>query len=159
MPGGVADVVKPANRLDVEGLPVFDYHVYPVANAMADKICATMQVHQAGRLSSRVRDLVDLVVYVTTESFKAEELARSIAAESRLRGMDEISGFHVPASWRENYERSFAKSAAEADLPDDRRTIEAAERLVQLCVDQALSGAVNGCAWSPDSLEWLSDKS
>lgn len=44
---GKADEVTPANRLDVNGLPVFDYLVYPVERTVADKVCATMQAYLA----------------------------------------------------------------------------------------------------------------
>lgn len=58
IPCGTPDRVSPADRLDIAGVPVFDYLVYPVASAVADKVSGVMEVHD-GRPSSRVKDLVD----------------------------------------------------------------------------------------------------
>lgn len=93
-----ADIITPASRLKVKGLPIFDYHVYPVTSAIADKVCATMQVYPEGRTSSRVRDLVDLIVYLTTESFSGRELSQKIDLERRLRkwGLSTLSAFQIP---------------------------------------------------------------
>ena len=135
-----ADVITPANRLDVSGLSVFDYHVYPVANAIADKVCATMQKYKGGRESSRVRDLVDLVVYVTTERIDGRELTNKILLESRLRKIGNFAGFKVPASWHDVYGRSFSKSAKSANIHSEYSTVEAAEKLVRQCVDPAIWG-------------------
>lgn len=152
--GDNADPIVPANRLDIDGLPVFDYLVYPVANAIADKVCATMQRYSGGRESSRVRDLVDLVLYAITETLDGNDLARKIAMETRLRKMGSITCFKVPASWYELYGQSFAKSVKEAKLPEQYGTIIEAEKLVKRCVDPAITCEVDGLTWRPSSLSW-----
>ena len=154
VPSGVADVLTPANRLDIKGLPAFDYHVYPVVNAMADKVCAIMQKYSDGRPSSRVRDLVDLVVYIMSENFDGGKLGAQIELESRLRKMDTVDAFHVPESWYEIRLKTYAKIATDAKLPKEYRSLNAAEKLVQLCVDDAILGSANNCMWSFESLRW-----
>ena len=153
--GGTADVVTPANRLDVEGMPVFDYCVYPVANAVADKICATMQTYPGGRPSSRVRDLVDLAIFATTESVEGSTLSERLTLEARLRNIDISRGFRVPKKWHGAFSGSFVKSAKEAKLPEDLRSVDMAEQLAKRCVDPAIAGEVDGMTWSPEKLQWL----
>lgn len=150
-----ADEVVPASRLEVKGLPVFNYRVYRVTSAIADKVCATMQKYSGGRASSRIRDLADLSVYLTTETFDGEELSNKIALERQLRKEDPIDAFHVPENWMELYGHVYEKIAAEASLPVEYRDVAAAERLVKTCVDGALSGEVDGLSWSPDLLQWV----
>lgn len=155
VPLEAADVVTPASRLEVGGIQTFDYLVYPVANAMADKVGATMQTYSGGRCSSRVRDLVDLVVYATTEKIEGRSLSGKIAREARLRGLGRLEGFRTPDLWRESpYEASFVKSAREAKLPADITSIDDAEILVKSCVDPAIAGEVNGKIWDPIELAW-----
>lgn len=154
VPCGVADVIKPVNRLDVTGLPTFDYHVYPVVNAMADKVCAIMQKYSEGRPSSRVRDLVDLVVYITTEWFDGGSLGALIALEARLRKMGVVDAFRIPESWYEVRNKTYAKIATDAKLPEEYRGLDGAEKLVQLCVNDAIALRVDNCVWSPESLRW-----
>ena len=60
-----AELVAPADRIDVEGLQICDYLVYPVESALADKLCALVERHN-GRASSRVKDLVDIAIYAAT---------------------------------------------------------------------------------------------
>lgn len=37
------EIVSPAGRLQVDGLETRDYQVYPVENALADKLCALLE--------------------------------------------------------------------------------------------------------------------
>ena len=72
-----------------------------------------------------------------------------------MRGMGEISEFNEPTSWRESYEKSFARSAVEDNLLDDLRAVETAEGFVKLRVDRAPSDMADNCVWSPSSREQL----
>lgn len=56
IPCGEPEMLTPADRIEVEGAPVFDYRVYPIANSVADKLCGIIEMHD-GRPSSRVKDL------------------------------------------------------------------------------------------------------
>ncbi len=47
----------------------YPYRLYPVANQIADKVCATLADYH-GRPSSREKDLVDLVVIAVTQSVR-----------------------------------------------------------------------------------------
>ena len=115
---GKADLVTPANRLDVKGLAVFDYLVYPVERTVADKVCATMQAYPGGRDSSRVKDLVDLVLHVTRYGMAGSDLSRAIAREAGVRGIGPLDAFGVPDSWLGPREGAYRRAAAEAKIPD-----------------------------------------
>lgn len=60
--GPEPEVLTPVDRLDIEGLPVCDYRVCRVESALADKLLAMMELHD-GRASSRIKDIVDILVY------------------------------------------------------------------------------------------------
>lgn len=148
------DVVKPANRLEIRGLPIFDYRIYPAVNAIADKVCATLQTYPGGRASSRVRDLVDLVVYVTRETISGYDLSERIVHEARLRHLELPESFAVPDTWRDNLSRTYKNGAREASIANELQDIEKAERLVKRCIDPAITGKVEKATWNPQSLKW-----
>lgn len=150
---GKADLVTPANRLDVKGLAVFDYLVYPVERTVADKVCATMQAY-GGRESSRVKDLVDLVLHVTRYGMAGSDLSEAIEREAGIRGINPLGAFRVPDSWRGPRERAYRKAAAEAKIPDRWLGVADAERVVKKCVDPAIRRQVEGFEWDPEALGW-----
>lgn len=149
-----ADLVTPANRLDVKGLVVFDYLVYPVERTVADKVCATMQTYSGGRESSRVKDLVDLVLHVTRYGMAGSDLSRAIEREAGMRGVGPLDTFRVPESWYGHYSRAYRKAAAEAKIPDRWFRVADAEEIVRACVDPAIRRQVEGFEWNPEALEW-----
>lgn len=153
---GKADLVTPANRLDVKGLAVFDYLVYPVERTVADKVCATMQSYPGGRESSRVKDLVDLVLHVTRYGMAGSDLSRAIEREAGMRKIGPLGAFRVPDSWRGPREGAYRKAAAEAKIPDRWLGVKDAERIVKACVDPAIRQRVEGLEWDPEALEWTS---
>lgn len=151
---GKADLVTPANRIDVKGLAVFDYLVYPVERTVADKVCATMQSYPGGRESSRVKDLVDLVLHVTRYGMAGSGLSRAIEREAGVRGIGPLGAFGVPDSWRGPREGAYRKAAAEAKIPNRWLGVADAERVVKKCVDPAIRREVEGLEWNPKALEW-----
>ena len=48
------ETITPADRLQIDGIPVFDYRIYRAESALADKLLAMIGVHD-GRPSSRVK--------------------------------------------------------------------------------------------------------
>ena len=153
---GKADLVTPANRLDVKGLAVFDYLVYPVERTVADKVCATMQAYPGGRESSRVKDLADLVLHVTRYGMAGSDLSEAIEREAGVRRINPLGAFRVPDSWRGPREGAYKKAASEAKIPDRWLGVADAERVVKKCVDPAIRRQVEGLEWNPKKLEWAS---
>ena len=95
IPCGEPELLTPADRIEVEGVPVFDYRVYPIANSIADKLCGIIETHD-GRPSSRVKDLVDLLIYATNEDLDGDGLCRWCRLEARVRGIELPPRFSVP---------------------------------------------------------------
>ena len=48
------ETVTPADRLQIDDIPMFDYRIYHAESALADKLLAMVGVHD-GRPSSRVK--------------------------------------------------------------------------------------------------------
>ena len=154
VPSDDIERITPVNRLDISGLPTFDYYVCPAVYAIADKVCATLQLY-AGRESSRVRDLVDLMVYLTTEALEGRRLTERLHGEARARHLAMPTEFRIPRNWHDGvYNRSHAKQAKEAKLPREYHDILAAELLVKTCVDPAIRKQVDSYYWSPEKLAW-----
>ena len=104
-PVGRPEVVQPANRLYLRRpLITFPYRLYPVADQVADKVCATMDTqYPGGKRSSRVKDLVDLVVIARTQTVDLDELRVAIAAKRDLSSIGPFEHFGVPAEWARTY--------------------------------------------------------
>src|SRR3546814_16056440 len=76
------------------------YRLFPVVDQIADKVCATMRTdYPGGRRSSRVKDLVDLVVLAQTQSVDLGELRVAIATKQALSGMAPFAAFTIPDTW------------------------------------------------------------
>ena len=147
------DLMTPAARLHIEGLPCYDYRVYPVEEAISDKVCATMSTYR-GMPSSRVRDLVDLVIYLTTETIDGEVLARCLKRELRMGHMGEMRPFSVPESWKSDFAPTYRGLAKQCGLSDSLWSVENAEHLVATCIDAALYDNLNSKQWNCETLGW-----
>ncbi|MFV2145838.1 nucleotidyl transferase AbiEii/AbiGii toxin family protein [Isoptericola sp. G70] len=121
--------------------------LYPVVDHVADKVCATEAVYPGGRESSRVRDLVDLLVIARTQQIDGSALDAAIAGERTHRGLPGRDAFTVPAAWSTTY----AKVAANTPSPSgfDEAVVLAGDFL-----DPVLQGAVSGLSWSPETGRW-----
>lgn len=115
-----------------------------------------MEVHD-GRPSSRVKDLVDLAVYLTKERFAMSDLQERLRLETALHGLDLSGGFSVPDAWRDDAHAShYARLAGRTGLPSWLMDVGAAEDLVRSCVDAALGGeSPDACVWDPTALSWV----
>lgn len=104
-PVGRPEVVEPANRLRLgRSLVTNPYRLYPVTDQIADKVCATMASYGEDRLaSSRVKDLVDLVVLARTQKVDLAELGVAIATKRALSKIEPFDRLQVPDDWRSSY--------------------------------------------------------
>lgn len=96
------DVVAPADRLEVGDIEVCDYAVYSVEYALADKLCGIIETHE-GKSSSRVKDLVDIVVIAMSMTVDDTKLQKRIAIEFGARKLSRLDTFDVPAIWKKSY--------------------------------------------------------
>lgn len=142
----------PANRLRLRRpLVSHPYRLYPVVDQIADKVCATVDTnYPGGKRSSRVKDLVDLVVLARTQRVELTELRAAIEAKRVLSGITPFDSFDVPTGWTRTYP-STAKGVPTAE----NYTAETAAVLVASLVDPAFEKGSNTAIWDPESLTWI----
>ena len=151
-PVGRPEVVEPANRLYLRRpLITFPYRLYPVADQIADKVCATMDTqYPGGKRSSRVKDLVDLVVIAHTQTVDLDELRAAIDSKRELSGIAPFEHFGAPAEWDRTY-----PATAEGVPAAESLSARTAAGLVASFVDPALGKVANPAAWDPHALAWI----
>jgi len=144
-----ADVIHPANALDLPRLISHDYRVYPVVDQIADKLCATHMLY-SGAPSSRQKDLVDLVVFATTHDVRGLTLRVAIESEARRRGLEHIDRVKLPDTWGREYAR-MAKKVPQCEGFTD---IGSARRHMEAFLDPVLQGEVDERSWLRERLAW-----
>lgn len=127
--------------------------LYPAVDHIADKVAATQSKYGAGRdqPSSRVRDLVDLVVFAKTQTINGRGLQTAIAAEWVHRGMPGRPHFEPPSHWESLYPAMAAKVSA----CDGFTRYSDAMGLVHRFLAPALDGTATGHQWTPEISIWV----
>jgi hypothetical protein len=151
---GEPDEVRPLVPLALPGIPAPNYRVYPIADHVADKLCALLETHPRAtgpaQPSTRYRDLADLAVIAHTQPLDAELVVRAVASEARRRRLTLPDGLPTPdaARWRPGYARVArdVPGLVEQDLNDALVT-------VRQLVDPILSRSATG-TWDPAALSW-----
>lgn len=142
--------VAPANRIQIAGVGESDYLMYPLADQLADKLCAIMELQPGGYPSSRMKDLVDVVIYATHETFNQGDLHRAIQSECAKRGMDVPARFVAPDFWKERF-AAFAKGK----LPANFATFDGASDCASQFFDAALTSGAGDMTWNPEAGAWV----
>jgi hypothetical protein len=151
---GVPEEVSALVPIDVPGLVRTRYRAYPVADHLADKVCAMLEVHrrQGGPSapSTRYRDLADLAIFAHAVGIDAQAFLRALHSEARRRGLELPGALPTPdgPGWRAGYVRV----ARDAPLLVER-DLDSALETVRKLVDPILQGVVAG-SWNPDALRW-----
>lgn len=140
---------RPILDFGIPGLINPDYVLYPIADALADKISATVELHN-GRPSTRFRDLVDIVLIARHQKVLAETAKAALASERDRRGLELPTSFDVPdrATWTRGY------ATAAKDVPGlVEKDVEAALTTAKALVDPLLDGNARGI-WDPGCGAW-----
>ncbi len=148
-----AEEVAPADRIDVKGLITCDYLVYPIGAALADKLCALSERHN-GRASSRVKDLVDIVIYALTCHIDGSDLQRRVRREFAVRRLAPLESFALPGEWGTPQARQYAKLCAQTGIPRHLHDMSEASQLVASLLDPALAERCEGLHWNPAIMNW-----
>lgn len=146
--------VTSASRLKVGDLPVFDYLLYPLESTVVDKLCATMQAYPGGRRSSRVKDLVDLVIILSERSFDSVDMAKRLACELAVRRVAAEEAFAVPETWLTSLAPSYAKMAKEARVAQRFFASRDAAVVVERFANRLLEDDADPAIWNPTTLCW-----
>ena len=150
---GAVERITPDAVVEMAGLGTPGYLLYPMVDHIADKVCATFELHPPdNRPSSRDRDLVDLVVIARTQAVGASALRTAIETERLHRGLPQIRSYVTPPGWRSTYAR-LARDVAECR---EHRTYDQAVGLVQALLDPVLQDAGAAGRWDPTRQTWTS---
>lgn len=135
---------------EVGPLPLFT--LFPLADQIADKVCAMYQRYGSIQAaSSRYRDLVDLVLITTHFQIDAAETAAALSAESTRRATTLPATLQSPGGpWRRGYPSTARKTA----LPPELWDLSAALQAAGACLDPLLSGQLTSGTWHPAQLQW-----
>lgn len=144
------EVVRSRLALEMPGLQPPSVRAYPVVDHIADKVAATESVYADGNLSTRPRDLVDLVVFARTQHVDGDELHHAIAAERTHRGLPAAETFTVPPDWTTMY----PPVAATTPHCDGFHDVAAAVGLVAAFLEPAMADTASGHRWDPTHQSW-----
>lgn len=142
--------IRPQPVVDVPGLPTLpELVVYPLADQVADKVCAMFELHGDSQSpSTRYRDLLDLALIVSTSELDGRQLALSVASETRRRDVDMPAAMQSPGP---NWPAGYAAIARRSRMAKELHEMPGALRVVSACLDPILYGARTGGTWHPDS--------
>ncbi|GLY31537.1 nucleotidyl transferase AbiEii/AbiGii toxin family protein [Kineosporia sp. NBRC 101731] len=137
--------------LQISGLVPPTLHLYPVVDHVADKLCATEAIYGSGNTSSRVRDLVDLVVFARTQKVLGEDLYVAIKAERAHRELPHKDQLIIPDPWRATY----LPLARRTPRCSNHQNFDSACELVATFLEPAMTGEARTKVWEPAISEWL----
>lgn len=121
----------------------------PLELQLAEKLHAYTRIYEGGRDSTRVKDLVDLVLIAELSSPDAAALGREVKTIFALRGTHSppLSLPAPPAGWA----TPFRRLALEVGIA---RGLEAAHREAAAMLGPVLSGEIAKGRWSPTDRAW-----
>ena len=146
--------ITPVDRIDIKGLQSCDYLVYPVASALSDKFCALIESHN-GKASSRVKDLVDIVIYALTCNILGDKLQKQIEREIKVRKLELPETFALPGQWGEAHARQYSKLCSQTGIPTYLHQINVAKTLAGKLFNPVLTDKVAGLFWDHNELAWI----
>lgn len=126
--------------------------LYPAVDHVADKICATAELHSGGTPSSRVRDLVDIVVLASTATFSLTDLQAAIRGEWLHRQLPGPPFFDPPLAWA----RTYGKAARDVPWLGPLQEFETASRFAEMFLSPALASEERAMNW--DKASWTSQE-
>lgn len=136
---------------DVAQLPPFT--VVSVADQIADKLCAIYERHGPETVtpSTRYRDLVDLLLIMTTCTINAEHTLAAIGAQQTRRNMRLPEAIASPGP---NWPAGYRALAVTTSLSSDLHELDAALAELDRCLAPLLSGQAANQTWDPKARHW-----
>jgi hypothetical protein len=147
------DLVQPQPVVDVPGVPKLPvFALYPLADQIADKVCAMYELHRDGIASTRYHDLVDLVLIVTGSStIDAAATCGALNAEARHRRLRLPVAMVSPGDqWAPGYQAEARRTGLASEL----HQLHFALSVVDSCLGPLLRGSVPTGRWDPASRRW-----
>lgn len=147
------EVLAPIDRLNIEGLPVCDYRVCRVESALPDKLLAMIEMHE-GCASSRIKDIVDILVYAKTCFVDGATLVERVEKEASARKVAMPEEFLAPLWWKQNGSAQYVKMARQAGVLDLAGNIAGAEEVVNRLYTPCFNHSANVRKWNPQTTGW-----
>lgn len=147
---GAPDLLTGPDFFAFAGIAPIQIPTLPLAQHVAEKLHAYTRIYNDGRRSTRVKDLVDLVLIADNSGFEAERLRQAIEETFAFRGTQDVpqSLPNPPEDWR----RPYRTLASDTGLAPD---IDSGHDLAARFLDPVLSLTVPGSAqWSPENGVW-----
>lgn len=151
-PGSGVELLTTPDLLAFADIEPVTVPALPLADQVAEKLHAYTRVYDAGRASTRTKDLIDLALIAHLFPLSAKEVRTSIDAVFAHRATHEPPATvpSPPAQWR----APFRRLALTLGLDDD---VDAGHARVAAMLDPVLQRTVTVATWDPDTQQWISD--
>lgn len=154
VPTSDPDEVEAWDPVDMPGLVSPRWRVYPLADHVADKVAATFQRYGDKQApSSRIRDLMDIVLVSRQQPVDGSTLDRAVRAEFERREIEEWPGrFEVPdhERWGPGWKSLIGRTPSLGGLGLVDAEVEARGFL-----DPLFAGDAVGRRWDPTARAWI----
>lgn len=149
-PAGSPEILDGPDLLDFADIPRVRVPAVPIAQHVAEKLHAyTRKYGRRGVTSSRVKDLVDLVLIADSITIPADQLASAIRTVFASRAIHEppTKVPAPPAEWRTAYRAMAHQVGIDPEL-------DVAFSAAAKFLDDILEDKVSGRIWNPATRSW-----
>ncbi|WP_240492760.1 nucleotidyl transferase AbiEii/AbiGii toxin family protein [Corynebacterium sp. NML98-0116] len=140
----------------------FQVTSYPIANQIADKVCAMYEIHgdtPPGKASTRYHDLYDIALLASelppTTQLNAAELRDALNSQQQIRGVTLPTNLNIPdATWADRYPKAAKKFGNE--IRKEFLILDEALRVAALLIDPILNNELHTLTttWNSATLSW-----
>ena len=148
-PDSATDSVTTPDLLGFAGIEPVVVPAVSLATHLAEKLHAYTRAYEGGRVSSRVKDLIDLVLIAGLFELDGAAVRSAVDDVFAARASHSIppSLPAPPAEWRAPYRHLAETLGLDADL-------DAGYRAAAKLVDPVLGGDMLAATWHPDTRAW-----
>lgn len=144
------ELVRGPELLSFAGIPPAEVPALPLEQHVAEKVHAYTRSYAGGHPSTRVKDLIDLVMISSPFGFQATRVSRALKVTFEGRNTHPLpaSLSPPPSQWRPAYRRMAAEVRFDPDMA-------VGYERVKVFLNPILAGAVPDHAqWSPTQQRW-----
>ena len=148
------ELIQPRPVIELPGdKPLPEFVLYPLAEQVADKVCAMYGRYgiNRDRPSTRYRDLVDLAIIVTTQELDATRTTKALRDEAKRRTLELPMRLSVPGA---DWETGYVRMAGGTLLPIELQVVSPALAVVSGCLQPLLDGTLTEGTWNPLQMSW-----
>jgi len=148
------ELIQPRSVIELPGdKPLPEFVLYPLAEQVADKVCAMYGSYGANRdrPSTRYRDLVDLAIIITPQELDAARTTAALRDEAKRRTLELPMRLSVPGA---DWEAGYGRVAVGTLLPSELQAVGPALAAVSGCLLPLLVGSLGAGTWNPLRMSW-----